>query len=282
MDFEKVKEWYEGYRFGDLHIYSPMSVSNALYNRQISNYWNQAATYESLKAYICMDFDGLKETVIQLLENPGSAKKIKSTTFSNDVHNFSSADDVLTLLVHLGYLGYDINTSEVYIPNKEVLQVFKDSISDPVWAGLIQIHTLSKELLEETLNMDSGKAAKAIEMVHQKIISVENYNSEEALSYVISWAYIHANALCSKFMELASGKGYLDAFYLPKIGSLTLPALLIELKWNRSAKAAVKQIIDKDYVDKAKELGCSRILFVGINCSERTKRHTCKIQEFLV
>jgi hypothetical protein len=282
MDFESMKAWYEGYKFGDLHIYSPMSVSNALYEREINNYWTQSASYESLRSYICMNYDGLKETVVQLLENPLSSKKIKTTLFSNDVHNFSSADDVLTLLVHLGYLGYDSKTNEIYIPNMEVREVFRASISDPIWSGLIKIHAISKELLDDTLNMDGAKVAKAIELVHQRIITIENYNSEEALSYVISWAYVHANAYYNKFAELESGKGFIDALYLPKPEYSSKPPLLIELKWNRSIKTAINQIIDKDYIDKAKELGYNKVLLVGINYSERTKKHTCKILEIAI
>jgi hypothetical protein len=281
MDFEEMNAWHGGYMFGDLRILRPMSVSYALRNGQIGSLWPQAEASESLKAYMEMDFGCLRETVVQLLENPGSTRKIRTTTFSNDPHNLSSADDVLTLLVHLGYLGCDINTSEVFIPNKEALQAFKDSTSDPVWAGLIQMHALSKELLEDTFNMDSGNVAKVIDMAHQKMLPAKSRNSEEALSCVISWAYIHANAFYSKHLGQDLRLGYIYAFYLPKPGNLTLPALLIEMKCNRS-KAAKKQLIAKDYADKAKENGCRKILLVGIKCSERTMRHTCKIQEFSV
>jgi hypothetical protein len=281
-DFEAMKTWYDGYRFGDMHIYSPMSVSNALKFKSIENYWTNTGTYESLKSYICMDFDGMKETVVQLLESPGYSKKIDPAGFQNDVHTFSSADDIFTLLVHLGYLGFDMSNSEVFIPNKEVQDVFKQSINDPVWAGLIEIHSISKELLEDTWNMNSAKVAEAIEKVHQKIVSIEKYNSEEALSYVISWAYIHANAYYTKLMELESGKGYLDILFTPKPQYASKLPLLIELKWNKSGKSAIAQIENKDYADKVKELAGCDILLIGINYSERTKKHTCKIKKLVL
>jgi len=49
-------------------------------------------------------------------------------TFSNDMVTFGNADDVLTLLIHLGYLGYDFNTKEVFIPNEEILHEYHTSI----------------------------------------------------------------------------------------------------------------------------------------------------------
>jgi hypothetical protein len=279
MSFDEIKKWYDGYKFGDLHIFSPMSVSNALEDRFIGNYWTQSGTYESLKAYICMDFDGIKETVVQMLESPNYTKTINSTRFQNDAHTFTTADDVFTLLVHLGYLGYNYITNEIFIPNKEVESIFRDSIHDPVWSGLIDVHSISKELLDNVWNFNAGRVADAVEKIHQKIISIENYSSEEALSNVISWAFIHANAYYTLFSELESGKGYIDKLYAPKPQFISKPALLIELKWNKSAKSAINQILDKDYPDKVKELTAKKMLLVGINYSTRTKKHTCKIQE---
>ena len=123
MDFEKAKRWYDGYHLAeDLHIYNPKSVVDSIRRKKISNYWTSTETYESLKDYISMNFDGLKDTIIQMIA--GGRCKIDTDTFENDMVHFERRDDVLTILVHLGYLAYNTKTQEVAIPNEEVRSAF--------------------------------------------------------------------------------------------------------------------------------------------------------------
>lgn len=123
MDFEETRRWYDGYRFRKAeHIYSPKSVVDAMRNEAFDSYWTQTETYEALKTYIDMNFDGLKDAVITMLG--GGRCPIDTGTFQNDMTSLLGRDDVLTLLVHLGYLAYDDDSGEVYIPNEEVRQEF--------------------------------------------------------------------------------------------------------------------------------------------------------------
>ena len=66
-----------------------------------------------MRDYTDLNYAGLKDTVIELLA--GSSKEINTSKFTNDMTTFKSADDVLTLLIHLGYLGYDYTAQEVFI-----------------------------------------------------------------------------------------------------------------------------------------------------------------------
>ena len=119
MDFEKMNRWYDGYIFSDdMHIYSPKSVVDAIRKKKIRNYWTSTETYEVLQVYIDLDMYGLREDIISMLSN--LKIKIDTWAFQNDMTSLKSKDDVLTLLVHLGYLAYDEETSEVFIPNEEV------------------------------------------------------------------------------------------------------------------------------------------------------------------
>lgn len=121
--FETIQKWYDGYIIGnETHIYSPQSVTEAIRRKRIGNCWTQSETYESLKLYIELNEDGLKEAVVQMLG--GGRIKIDVSTFQNDLTTIKSRDDVLTLLVHLGYLAYDIDNKAVYIPNEEVREAF--------------------------------------------------------------------------------------------------------------------------------------------------------------
>jgi hypothetical protein len=123
LKFSDMQRWYDGYVMGDgIHVYSPKSVIDALERKRIRNYWTQTETYESLKIYIDMDFDGLQEAIVQMLG--GARYPIDAMSFQNDMTSIQCQDDVLTLLVHLGYLAYDADEQTVYIPNEEVRQEF--------------------------------------------------------------------------------------------------------------------------------------------------------------
>ena len=139
MSFEKAKIWYDGYQLvehkkekEECHsMYSPKSVVEAMLRHKFGTYWNQTETYEALKIYIQMDMDGLKDSVVRMLA--GESVSINIGTFSNDMTTFASKDDILTLLVHLGYLTYNVTDQTVRIPNKEVSQEYVNAISTMSW-----------------------------------------------------------------------------------------------------------------------------------------------------
>lgn len=153
MDYEKTKYWYDGYCFRrEKHVYNPNSVVKAMLDGEYGNYWTGTETYESLKSYIVMNYDGLKDAIIEMLA--GGRCKIDTNTFENDMVNFHSKDDVLTVLVHLGYLAYDIDAEEVYIPNEEVRGAFVRAIKKSDWNHVIKAITASEELLKATWGKD--------------------------------------------------------------------------------------------------------------------------------
>ncbi len=123
LAFEDIQKWYDGYLLGNnIHIYSPKSVIEAVQRKKIGNYWTQSETYESLKLYIEMNEDGLREAIVQMLG--GAQIKVDVATFQNDMTTIKSKDDVLTLLIHLGYLAYDADSRSVRIPNEEIQEEF--------------------------------------------------------------------------------------------------------------------------------------------------------------
>ena len=154
MSFEEAKAWYNGYQLvnhrqsGDIYysMYSPKSVVEAMLRHRFGTYWNQTETYEALKIYIQMDMDGLKDAVVRMLA--GEAVQINTGTFSNDMTTFATKDDVLTLLVHLGYLTYNSTDETVSIPNKEVSQEYVNAISTMDWSGVAGAIQASRRLLE--------------------------------------------------------------------------------------------------------------------------------------
>ena len=279
IDYGEVEKWYDGYCLGDCCIYNPKSVVDVLMWKEFQSYWTGSETYEALKIYIDMNFDGLKEAVIQMLGN--GRCKIDPTTFQNDMTTFQVKDDVLTLLVHLGYLTYHSRTNEVSIPNQEIAQEFMRAVRVGGWDGLIQSINRSKELLQSTWKLDEKEVAKSIAAIHDETASVLKYNNENSLTCVLLIAYYSAKAYyLNPILELPSGKGFADVVYLPK-KSMDFPALIIELKWDKSAEGAIAQIKDNGYAEWVQGY-TGDILLIGVNYTKETKEHSCNIEKMKI
>lgn len=276
MDFESMQTWYDGYSFSRIqHVYSPNSVMLAIRNEEFQNYWTASETYESLKKYIEMDFDGLKGAIVKMLG--GEATRVKISTFQNDMTSFNSKDDVLTLLIHLGYLAYDSKTHKATIPNLEVADAFGDAVSGEGWAYVATAIQESDDLLEATIRGNCEKVAAALEKTHESVASVLEYNNEASLSAAVVLAYYTARRYYEIVHEFPTGKGFADLAFLPRRNTDS-PALIIELKYDKDADTAIKQIKEKRYDGKLKEY-FGNLIMVGINYDKNTKKHTCLIEQ---
>lgn len=277
LPFSEMQKWYDGYSLSQIgHVYSPNSVMEALDNGEFRNYWSQTETYESLKIYITMDFDGLKQKTVDMLGGAGC--KIDVESFQNDMTTFHSADDVLTLLIHLGYLAFDSKSQEAFIPNEEVRSTFVRAVKNEGWSDVYDAIQNSEKLLSATLAMDAESVAKMIQNVHMENSSSLVYNSETSLASIIQVAYYTAAKDYTLVRELPAGEGFADMVFVPKRRSQK-PALVIELKWDQSAEGAVDQIKRKKYAAALKEY-TGNMLLVGINYDKKTKEHQCKIEKY--
>ena len=273
MPMDEIKRWYDGYNVDGVSIYNPKSVVEALLRKSFNNYWTQTETYHALSDYIRLNYDGLRDKITQMIA--GGRVAINPGKFQNDMTSFRSADDVLTLLVHLGYLTFDFDTKEAYIPNNEVQQEFINSIEDGGWEGIMDAIYQSEKLLNATIACDEEIVAKLVEQAHQDNTSILKYNDENSLSCVISIAYYAARKNYVLHRESPAGKGFADLIFEPR-KNCSLPAFIVELKWNKSSGKAVKQIQNKDYTDALKNYS-GDVLLVGINYDDE-KHHTCKIE----
>ena len=273
MDYNEMKQWYDGYRMSiDISVYNHRSVVYALMDRKYENYWTSTETYEALQVYIDMNFDDLKDNIVQLLAEENVP--VQTTSFQNDMTTFKSKDDVLTLLIHLGYLGYNSSDHTCYIPNKEVVDSFVNSIRSSDWHETTKALLNSRELLEATWRKDEEAVARYIEEAHLNT-SILTYNNENALSYTLALAYIYARNHYTMIREMPTGKGFADIVLIPYQDK---PAMIIELKWNREVKTAIDQIKEKKY-PKGLEKYKDNLLIVGISYDKKTKKHTCHIEE---
>lgn len=273
--FEEMKRWYDGYNLNKISIYNPKSVVESILRGQFNNYWTSTETYEALKVYIEMNFDGLKDKVTQLIA--GKKIEINPGKFQNDMTTLRSADDVFTLLVHLGYLTFDFYTNQVWIPNSEVAQEFINSIEDGGWEEVMKAIKNSDELLKATINCEEEKVAELIDKAHSDNTSILKYNDENSLSCVLSLAYYSARKIYTIERELPAGKGYADLIFQPRKNNSN-PAIIVELKYDKTAGGAIQQIKEKQYSDCLKDY-LGEILLVGINYNKDTKKHDCMIEK---
>ena len=273
MPFSETKKWYDGYCVDGVSIYNPKSVVEAMLRGKFSNYWTQTETYEALKIYIQSNEFGVQDVILKLLA--GEKEKIDTTTFSNDMVTFATKDDVLTLLVHLGYLTYDAETKEIWIPNDEVMEQFISTVKVMGWGSVVTALETSEKLLQATLSGDEQTVAELIEQAHQANASILKYNDENALSCVISLAYYSAQKNYTLHREMPAGKGFADIVFEPN-RNCNFPAMIVELKWGHSAEEAIEQIKRKDYLDCLQNYH-GEVLLVGVNY-DKEKHHTCKIE----
>ena len=281
MDFDETSSWYDGYMFKKFkHIYNPRSVVEAMSCQDFSDYWVSTEVYDALKIYIDMDFDGLREDIVQMLG--GGHVFVDTHSFRNDMQSFGTKDDVLTLLVHLGYLAYDAERKEAFIPNKEIIEEFETAMRVSGWPEVMNVLKASDRLLEDTLSCDEESVASGLDKAHMEAASILAYNDENSLGASIGLAYYSARKDYKLIREMPAGRGFADVVFLP-LPHAKKPAMVIELKFDKTAKTAIKQIKDRNYI-QALEGYSGEVLLVGINYDKENenKPHSCVIEKMML
>ena len=290
--YDDIKAWYDGYDlYGiippgekepeEYQIYNPYSVVQAVITGRICDYWNATETYEALSVHINRNFDGLKDMVMLLME--GKRIPVNTRKYQNDMSSMANADDVLTLLIHLGYLAYDSERRESYIPNREILDEYRNTVEgNGEWDQLYSVLARSQKLLEATWAGDEDEVARLVEDAHMRAGNL-TYNSEAALSYSVRLAYFNAEQYYTLIPEMQAGRGYADLAYIPSPKYPDKPAILVELKWNKDAETAMTQILDRRYPDSLEKYR-GNIILVAIDYNKEVtsgsrgyKHHSCRI-----
>jgi hypothetical protein len=275
IDFDELEKWYDGYQIGDiLSMFNPNSVMQAVIRRRCRSFWASTGAYDAVANYIQMNYEGLKDDVILMLA--GGRCKVNPIGFRNDLSEIYDRDDVLTVLIHLGYLSYDRVKKECYIPNLEVSYEMESAVKSNNWAGVVTALQDSEKLLQATLDGDEEAVARAIDAAHDENTSILSYNNENSLACVLSIAYYYARNDYVMHRELATGKGFADIVLIPR-KNVESPAIVVELKFRQDADAAIDQIKRRQYPAKVAQY-TKDLLLVGINYDRDTKQHTCHIE----
>ena len=277
MDFDELVKWYDGYQIGDEpSMFNPNSVMQALISGRCRSFWASTGAFDAVANYIYMNFEGLKDDIIKMLA--GGRGKVNTTKFQNDMSIVRSRDDVLTVLIHLGYLSYDWRKKECYIPNLEVEGEMSNAVETTDWTNVVKALEDSEQLLQATLDGDCEAVARGIDVAHDENTSILSYNNENSLACVLSIAYFYARNDYIIHRELPTGKGFADLVLIPR-KNVDSPAIVLELKYNRDADSAIDQICRRQYPAKVAQY-TGELLLVGINYDREKKTHECQIQRW--
>jgi len=276
MTFEELTKWYDGYQIGDEQsMFNPNSVMQAIDAGRCRSFWASTGAFDAIADYIQMNYEGLKDDIVKMIG--GGRCPVDTTGFQNDMSVVRSKDDVLTVLIHLGYLSYDWRRSECYIPNLEVAGEMVNAVKATKWHRIAGAIEKSRQLLQATLDGNEDAVARGIDAAHDENTSILSYNDENSLACVLSIAYYYAVNDYVIHREMPTGKGYADLVLIPR-RHVDLPAIVIELKYNKEADTAIAQIKRKDCPAKVAQ-HTDNLLLVGINYDRETKRHECKIEK---
>ena len=276
-NFDEMEKWYDGYMIGsEPSIFNPNSVMQALWEGRCRSYWASTGAYDAIASYIQMNYKGLKDDIIKMLG--GGRCKVDPTGFQNDMSIIRTKDDVFTVLIHLGYLGYDFDAGECFVPNREVDGELVNAIRDTSWQQVIDSINESQELLQAIIDGDEHAVAKGVDAAHDENTSILSYNNENSLACVLTLALHHAKNDYTFYRELPTGKGFADLVLMPR-KNVNKPAILIELMCDKSADAAIDQIHRKVYHGKVSQYD-GQVILVGINYDKETKKHDCRIENY--
>ena len=276
MDYAECRRWYDGYYQNGYEIYNPESVVKSMRDKKYSNYWGKTSSYQTISDRLDANFDGMKDAVVRMLS--GENVPVNVTGYLNTMDSFKSRNDAFTYLIHVGYLAYNEEDESCRIPNREIRREWENAIeTQPGYEATYKIIEQSKELLTATLKGDEEAVAKALDESHIHVTSNRSYNNEDALQSAIYLAYFYALNKYTVIKEMTAGRGFADVVLLPFVPDL--PAMIIELKHNKSAESALDQIKEKKYFDSLRDYK-GGLLFVGVNYDEKDKTHVCRIERF--
>ena len=277
MDFDELENWYDGYLIGPQpSMFNPSSVMQAVTRGRCRSFWASTGAFDAVSGFISMNFDGLKEDIVNMLA--GGRAMVNTTKFRNDLSAIRSRDDVLTVLIHLGYLAFDWERRECYVPNYEVSEELANAVEETGWTEIAKALDQSRYLLDATLRCDAATVARMVQDAHTDNTSLIRYSDENSMSCVLSIAYFYAHGDYIFHREYQSGTGFADLVLMPR-KNVTTPAIIVELKYNDTTGTAIDQIHRRNYPKKVAEY-TGDILLVAVSYDRKTKEHQCEIERW--
>ena len=288
IDCNEMKRWYDGYIINgyiekdgqyfdiDEHICNPNSVMKAIARRKFKCYWNDTGALEPIRRYVQLNIEGTKDALVRMLA--GETCEYRAVPFNNTFNDLKTYDSVMTILTHLGYINYHQKTGRGTIPNEEIREAIYDIASASRWDGVLRSIEASEKFIDHLIHGDEVGVAAILDKIHCELASILTFNDENTLACVVMYACYTARRDFFVFRELPSGVGFVDIALIP-LPSRGLPAVLVELKWDKTADTAIQQIYNRKYTSAFDDYE-GEIVLVGVNYNKESKdkMHECKIE----
>ena len=275
MDINDMKHWYDGYHYNKVgDLYNPKSVVEALTTGEYSDYWVSTSSIEAVTNYMNYDNGELKDIIASLIA--GNKVDVNVSRFRNDLTAVDNKDAALTVLIHLGYLAYDRENEQCYIPNYEIRQELNNGVLDLKWEEIEYPLINSKELIKQTVLLNTKYIEERLNENLEIFTTIYNRLDENVLSVLLNVSYDYARKEYNFFKEPNVGIGRADLILVPY--RTTKPGIIFELKVDSSPIDAIKQIKQKNYLESFNTYK-GKILLIGINLDSKTKKHSVLIEE---
>ncbi|KDE65145.1 9-O-acetyl-N-acetylneuraminate esterase, partial [Fusobacterium necrophorum BFTR-1] len=268
---QEVKEWYNGYQFGNTEIYNPWSIINYISNQKLDAYWINTSSNGMINQILEMA-GRAGSSVFQKLEILFQQKTItQRINKGSDFHDLVNMDEVWQLFLHSGYLTVDDkeqeNMYELRIPNKEVHSFFQESFIQKFLGNYTTFHSLIRSL-------ENGKVEELEQALGEILLSsVSHFDlSKESEKFYHVFIIGLVAILQERYYiksNRESGEGRYDLSLEPR--DRRKAGLLLEFKvansegeLDKKAKEALEQIESKKYATEMKERDILNILGLGI------------------
>ncbi|MGL5087663.1 MAG: AAA family ATPase [Clostridium sp.] len=276
MDFNELESWYNGYTTANgIKVYNPRSVAKALKTNSCESYWTNTGAMDEVAEYLKYNTLEIRDDVIEMV----TGKEIDiliDEEFRAGQAAPKTKEEIYSAMIVLGFLSY--YDGYLKIPNNELMKEFHKALRDESFGYVAEIVENSRKMLKSTVNGEVETVTKILHDVHNSEIPILKYSDENSLACVVTLAYLSARDSYRVEREEKSGKGYTDFSFHP-MRKNDIPFIL-ELKKDDTPENAIKQIREKEYVQKfRKEFRNKKILAVAICYSSETKEHSCIIEE---
>ena len=276
QEISKVKDWYDGYKFGDSEVYNPWSILNFLQDKELRAYWVDTSGNDLINNVLKMKNKNIITALERLFNGEGLRQNLSGTS---DLSKILSNDEIWELLLFSGYLTIEEKIDQdnyiLRLPNKEVKSLFRKTFIETYIARGSKLSFLMESLVE-------NKIEDYEENLQEILLTSVSYNDtkkgNEAFYHGLIMGmglYLEGEYITKSNIE--SGLGRYDFLIEPKNKSKR--AFIMEFKSTDSvekleevSKEALKQIIDKKYDISLKQNGIKEITFIGIAfCGKQIK-----------
>ena len=275
-EISNVKDWYDGYRFGDSEVYNPWSILNFLQDKELRAYWVDTSGNDLINDVLKKITKDTIRALEKLFDGEGLRQNISGTS---DLSKLLNENELWELLLFSGYLTIEEKIDQknyiLRLPNKEVKELFKDSFLEKYFGRGNKLSDLMEALTENRIE-DYEENLKEILLTSASYNDTKKGNEAFYHGLIMGMGlYLEGEYITKSNIE--SGLGRYDFLIEPKNKSKR--AFIMEFKSIDSvekleevSKEALKQIEDKKYDVSLKQNGIKEITYIGIAfCGKQIK-----------